>query len=317
MEIIVPIKKNSSSETDLPRPCPTLRSAAWWLGASPARLSPPRECNEAPTGWLAPAKWSGGDLGFPPLNAKANNSPFHPLGDALRTQSQGLITLSLHIQWHSGLSPQEVTKRKGKRCRGPSPGEPLPHSCHRKRERTGKTNQRAGDLPSSGVLSKHPFLPVPSLSQSPWILDPEGVLSINFLGGLLDTILCRDSLSLQAQEKQERAGLLANSPRWGPGGKRTHRCFRGLLSGCILRLGTPLPGPNHKQKQPSSQLTCRFSQEMGGLCDPESGMHTYNNTCRPETLRHTGTNHTQARCPHHSLTTRSIFSQAPDVSTEC
>lgn len=103
----------------------------------------------------------------------------------------------------------------------------------------------------------------------------------------------------------------------GPRGKEDTQVFPGASRRVHSQAWHPLPGPNHKQKQPSLQLTCRFSQEMGGLCDPESGMHTYNNTWRPETLRHTGTNHTQARCPHHSLTTRSIFSQAPDVSTGC
>lgn len=72
----------------------------------------------------------------------------------------------------------------------------------------------------------------------------------------------------------------------GPGGKEDTQVFPGASRRVRSQAWHPLPGLNHKQKQPGSQLTCSFSQELWGLGDPESGLHTQNDTCGPEPLTH-------------------------------
>lgn len=105
-------------------------------------------------------------------------------------------------------------------------------------------------------LLRCPFLtPLSPFAQPPTkSLDPrpgEGVLSISFLGRLTDKILCRASRSLQAQEKQETAGLLANSPHWAQG-KRGHTGVSGGFSaGAFSGLAPPSQGQTTNENNPS------------------------------------------------------------------
>ena len=143
--------------------------------------------------------------------------------------------MSLHIRWHSELGPQEVTRRKGKPCRGPRAGEPLPHGHHRKRERTGKTKQKAGDPQSSGILSKYPFPPFAKApTKSP---DPRHRVRchsthwVKFFPGT--TSPCRN-------KRSKRQPHSLHSPRWAPG-KEDTQVFPGASERVVSQVWHPPP----------------------------------------------------------------------------
>lgn len=94
-------------------------------------------------------------------------------------------------------------------------------------------------------------------------------------------------------QRGRRASLLANPPRWAPGEEAAQVFPGGFSAGGFSGVAPSLPGSNHKQKQLSSQLTCRLSQELGEVMT-HSQAHTHTDH---KTLRHTGT-HMDKTHPH-------------------
>lgn len=200
--------------------------------------------NEAPTGWLAPSKWSGGDLGFPPLNAKAN-SPFHPLGDSLRTQSQGLILVSAH-RVALRARPPGGHQEERETMQGPqSWGAPPPQLPQEMRE--NRKNQPEGwrspllRCPFQTPLS--PFAQPLTKSLDP---RPRGC-AVNQLPGRLTGYHSLQGQPLPAGTREAREGWPpCKLSTLGPRGKEDAQVFPGASRRVHSQAWHPLPGPNHK-----------------------------------------------------------------------
>lgn len=199
--------------------CPSRVSA---LSGRATRLPQP--------GWPHPSAVEGHSGLVPSAKCHSKQQSLPLLGNLQRTQSSGLSTdtLSLRVLWHSGLGPQEVTRRKGKQAEAPVQGRPSPTAI------TG--NEREQEKPSRRLLISPPQVssrntPFPLAKPPTKSLDPRpGGCAVHRLDrvDLLDRIHSRDCLSLQAQEKPKtfpppcKLSMLRG---------RTHRCFRGLLNG--------------------------------------------------------------------------------------
>ena len=104
-------------------------------------------------------------------------------------------------------APRRSPGGRGNHAEAPGLGSPSPTAITGNEREQEKPNRRLA-IPSPQVsFLNTPFPPLPRRPQSPSILDTEGALSLKSLG----KILSRDNLSLQEQEKQEAAPLLALS----------------------------------------------------------------------------------------------------------
>lgn len=135
--------------------------------------------------------------------------------------------------------------------------------------RTGKTNQKAGHLLYSGVLSKHPRPPLPTLPQSLWILDLEGAQSVD----LLDKIRPRHSLSPQARENQEKLPSLLTL-HTGPGEENT-QVLPGTTQRVVSQAWHPHPPPKPQTKTTQLPADLQALPGDGGTYDPGQGTHTH------------------------------------------